>query len=633
MCGIAGITGPARDRNWNTQVISLMLNELRHRGPDDCGTWVADGVALGSARLGQIDGERSHQPMHSDDGRYVLCLNGEILNYVELRQHPKLTDWTYRTEGDTEVLLALLSHIGTDGIQLINGQFACALWDRYTRTLTLIRDRLGIVPLFYARLPNRLAFASSVTALMMLREVDLSLDPEALLQLMTFWTPRAPVTSARGIRQIPPGSLLQFRDEKLTITRYWTPKFDARLSHLTQVTKAEMLSELLERSVGRCSRADGEVGTLVSGGIDSATLTALASSQRSQVTSYSITFDNPVYDESHYQRTVIAAARTSHTTARCSAPALAEALPLVVAATETPFLRFGPCATYLLGRHIKDNGSRCVISGEGADELFCGYDLFKETILRQREPAVDASAVLSAGLGATPAERISPLVTIFLLEDPTIDERFASHAIRWNSAQALREYVEPDFWSYAPDPLEVLASELPSDYANWTPLSKAQYLELLIFLPDYLLSTQCDRSLMAHGVEARFPFLDNDVVAFALSLDDQDKLCGTIEKRILRLAMHNLIPAEIAHRPKQAYQSPIIDVLRSDPGMEIVRDLLNDRELDVEGVFNSAKVNWLVRRLKSDIPLSNTNGMALAAIITTRLWQNYISNGLASRRL
>jgi asparagine synthase (glutamine-hydrolysing) len=559
--------------------------------------------------------------MCSPDGRFVLAYNGEVFNHDELRSHPKLRAWRFRTPGDTEVVLALLATMGPHALELLNGQFAGALYDRERHRLLLFRDRFGILPVYIAELPGgRLAFASTIRALALLPDVDLGIDPAALRQVTAFWTPVAPVTPVRGVRQLPPGGLAEYQDGGWH-TKVWVPdrrplpvmpeRFD------DQVTA---VAEILERAVRRRLTADYPVAVLVSGGLDSA-LTAALATRQGPVRSWSVAFDDSDHDESAHQRTVALALSTEHREVRCGAFALAEILPDVVASAESPFLRLAPAATYLLGEDLHAEGIRAVISGEGADEAFFGYDVFKEALLVTSGKA-DASAVADAGLGGTPAESHAPSVTALMLSGCRLDGRLASHAIRWRAEAALREYLRPEVIEAAPDPFGVLADSLPVEFARWSPLRRAQYLELITLLPGYLLATQADRMLMAHSVEARYPFLDNEVFDSAAALPDNAKLVPPVDKRVLRAAASHLIPASIASRPKQAYRAPVAAILRTPAGRELADDLLSPDQVGAFGFFAPKRVAWLAARLRSSASLSNTQEMALAFVITTHLLQH-----------
>ncbi|HWC49502.1 MAG TPA: asparagine synthase (glutamine-hydrolyzing) [Solirubrobacterales bacterium] len=616
MCGVAGIVGPGIDPAAAEAAVESMLRAQRHRGPDEQGTAAASGAVLGTARLAVIDTLSSKQPMSSPDGRYTLCFNGEVLNYPELRRHPAIRDWRFSTSGDTEVVLALLSRLGPAALPLFNGQFAGGLWDVERCRLMLFRDRFGILPLYYAELPEGVAFASTIRALMQLAPVDVSLDPVALSDLFGLWAPHPPTSVCLGVKQLPPACWASICDGAVDAHHYWEPEFEDR----GEDDERELLLTL-QQAVDRSLRADAPVGSLISGGLDSTLLTMLAAAQGPNRPSFSVAFEDPLHDESPHQEHVVAAAATDHGRVLCSPHGLARVLPEAVAHAETPFLRLAPCSTYLLGALVHEAGVKAVISGEGADELFCGYDLFRE--LGARKQSLRARRLEAAGVGGTPAERV-PAEVLSLLMEAGGNEKFPAHQLRWNAGRQLRGYLSPELRDELDDPAERLATTLPSQFSSWSELARAQYVEIRTLLPDYILGTQGERMLMAHSVEARIPFLDNEVVALALRLADAAKVRGSSEKDILRRAARGLVPTQVLARRKQAYRAPVAEVLRTSAAAP-AREALTADALRAHDVFDASKVERLLQRLDSGAALSGTQEMALAGIVTTQLWLDFVA--------
>lgn len=631
MCGVAGIVGPGLDSTAAKAAVESMLRAQAHRGPDEQGVAALPGAVLGTARLAIVDALDSKQPTSSPGGRYTLCFNGEVLNYPELRRHPAVRDWGFATGGDTEVVLALLSRLGPAALSLFNGQFAGGLWDAERRRLLLFRDRFGILPLYHAAFSGQLAFASTMGALMRLAPVDAAIDPLALSDLFALWAPHAPNTICRGIGQLPPACWASYAaGEELTIQRYWEPAF-AEPGAPRAAGAAEELREALRGAVHRNLRADRPVGTLVSGGLDSALITALAVAEEGERRSFSVTFEDALHDESCFQRQVVAATRTRHLSLLASSEALATALPAAVAHAEAPFLRLAPCSTFLLGRLVHEAGVKAVISGEGADEAFCGYDLFRE--LRAREGSGDRAGRLEAAVaGGTPAERV-PGRVLSLLTAPADGrpERFPAQQLRWDAGRRLRGYLAAELRDELDDPEERLAGDLPPGYGEWPALARAQYVEMRTLLPDYILAAQGERMLMAHSVEARIPFLDNEVIDVALRLGDEDKVRGDSEKDVLKRAAEGLVPDSILARRKQAYRAPVAPVLRCEAAADALA-LLGPAALRAHGVFDPAKVERLLRRLRSGSNLSGTQEMALAGIVTTQLWLELVADRRRQRK-
>jgi asparagine synthase (glutamine-hydrolysing) len=630
MCGVAGIVGPGTDAAAARPAVESMLDAQRHRGPDEHEVTALSGATLGTARLAIVDVANSTQPMTSAGGRFTLCFNGEVLNHPELRRHPALRGWTFSTDGDTEVVLALLSRLGVAALPLLNGQFAGGLWDAERERLLLFRDRFGILPLYYAALPDGFAFASTLRALMQLPQVDTAIDPVAVSDLFALWAPHPPSTICRGIRQLPPACWASVAGGEPAVQRYWEPTFGAVASADADGVEQALLSAL-GNAVRRGLRADEEVGTLLSGGLDSALITALASAEGTQRPSFSVTFEDPLHDESRYQRQVAAAAGTRHSSVLASPAALAAVLPDAVAHAEVPFLRLAPCSTYMLGRLVHDAGVKAVISGEGADEAFAGYDLFRE--LRARDGGGTQAARLEAvTAGGTPAERIPARVLSLLIgADRGNRTPFPAQQLRWSAGRRLRGYLAAELREELDDPEERLAANLPSGYGNWSALARAQYVEMRTLLPDYILGTQGERMLMAHSVEARIPFLDNEVIELALRLGDEDKVRGDTEKYALKRAARDLVPRSVLTRRKQAYRAPVAEVLRCEAAAD-ARELLGAGALRAHGIFDPAKVERLLRRLRSGSALSGTQEMALAGIVTTQLWLELVAARRRNRK-
>lgn len=635
MCGVAGIVGTGLSDGTRERSVAGMLATLEHRGPDASGVVSFPGAALGTARLAIIDVESSKQPILSPDGRYGMCFNGEILNFEELRRHPAIRDWPFVTVGDTEVLLALLARLGVDALPLLNGQFSGGLWDSQRQRLLLFRDRMGIVPLFLARRGLDVAFASTVGTLVGLDGVDASLSATGLAEVLCFWAPRAPTTICSGITQLPAGCYATVEDGVIFERRYWEPNFTGALAGASDDDKAAMLRDALTRATRRALAADGEVGVLISGGIDSAITCAVAAIDHPGRPSFSMTFADALHDESEFQTVVAEAARTSHHSIRCSVDTIAESLPAVVAHAGTPFLRFAPAAAFHMSAQIRAAGTKVVLSGEGSDELFCGYDLFKEVSVRGTG-ATAGGGVAGLGLGGTPAERVPDrAMTLMLRHDSTTDRRFLAHELRWNAARQIQNYLSSDVLEEirrAAGPADALYAEAPAGHAGWSEVARAQWVELRTLLPDYVLATQGDRMLMAHSVEGRFPFLDNEVVDLALALGDRDKLRGSTEKFIVKRAARGLVPPSIIARHKQAYRAPVADVLRSPAGRALLDGAVGSGALAVHGIFAPGRVERLVRRVRSGAPLSASQDMALAGIVTTQLWLDHLRNLNTTRK-
>lgn len=637
MCGIAGIVNlrddlPAPER----VLVARMVAAMRHRGPDEFGLYLDGRAGLGHARLSIVDLAGGQQPMATADGTLVVVFNGEIFNHVELREELTALGHSFRTRSDTEVILHAWRAWGEACLDRFNGQWAFALWDARAGELTLARDRLGVRPVHLHEGGGRLRFASEVKALFADPEVTRAFDPVGLVETFTFWAPRAPRTPFAGIVELPPGTLCTWRrDGTRRGRRWWRPSFPVtRPAPRDPGEAAEALRAVLRNAVRlRMLRADVPVGAYVSGGIDSAFVAALAHEVvGASLHTFSLRFEDVAYDEASYQRAVVEALGSTHHEVVVSRRDIARTLPSVVRHTERPLLRTGPAPLFLLSSLVQEVGMKVVVTGEGADEVFGGYDLFREAAVRRfwaRRPGSVLRPKLFERLYPWLAR--SPQATRGMalgfwkrgLQEP--DAPFFSHLPRWSAARALQRFLRPEVVALARaagDPLDLLAAELPEDFSRWQPLARAQYLEMETLLAPYILSSQGDRVSMAHSIEGRFPFLDVDVVAFAAALPASMKLLGLNEKYLLKRAARGLVPEGVARRPKQPYRSPDAVCFVGPDAPEYVREALSVERLRAVGVFELSLVNGLrdkCERFRDDGEFSNADNMALVGVLTTQL--------------
>src|SRR4051794_8238538 len=430
MCGLAGIVRARADAPVDEDALLRMARALRHRGPDGFGLALDPGAGLVSTRLAIVDLPGGWQPMAGAGGA-LLAFTGEVFNHVELRA--QLSGARFETTSDTEVLLRLLEHEGVGALERVNGDFALAYWEPAARRLTLARDRFGVRPLHYAARPDgSLAFASEAKALFASGEVVPEPDLEGLDEVFTLWSPRAPRTCFAGVSQLRPGSLLVWqRGRTVREAQWWSPRADG---------EEGALGELLEDSVRLRMRADVPVGTYLSGGLDSSLITALA--QRASdhpLRTFSIAFADPRYDERAHQERAAAAIGSEHHVLEAGPRDIAGAFPDAVWHCETPLVRTAPVPLMLLARRAREAGITVVATGEGADELFWGYDLFKEVALRERharDPKGAEAALEHLHPHLGPTGRRGAAWRRFLLDAP-LDDPIGSHLPRLRATGAL----------------------------------------------------------------------------------------------------------------------------------------------------------------------------------------------------
>ncbi|KAB7627753.1 asparagine synthase (glutamine-hydrolyzing) [Alkalilimnicola sp. S0819] len=559
MCGIAGLLNPALPPDALPETILGMLAAIAHRGPDGTGYFVDDRCALGTTRLAIIDPQAGIQPMCDADERYWLVYNGEIYNYRELRHQLEALGARFRTESDTEVVLQAWIHWGADCLPRFNGGFAFALYDRHRDRLVLARDRYGKRPLFYCRHGDAFLFASEMKAFAAVPGFRFEQDPAQLGSILAQWTPLPDQSGFHGIHNLPMGEWLSVAGGEISHHRYATLGFEADACPDNETQALEAIRESLRESVAMRLRSDVEVGVYLSGGVDSAIVALLAGEHASRpLSTFSVEFEDRSFDESAEQRELAAFLGTRHHPLRIRDQDIAEACPQAVYHAEMPAFRSAFIPMYLLSQKTQQAGIKVVLSGEGADEAFLGYDLFKETLLRRDWNTLDED-LRRQQLGRLypHLEHYGPqdLAAVTGLYHQFSEEQrpgLFSHELRFQNGQfssrLLRERA---------DPLGAISKLVAAEpaYAGMSAVQKAQWLEYKTLLAGYLLSTQGERMSLAHGVENRCPFLDRAVIEAASSInlrfDD-----GFEEKRLLREAYTGRLPESVLRKRKFPYRAP-----------------------------------------------------------------------------
>ena len=614
-----------------------MVAALRHRGPDALTGVVGNGVALGHARLSIVDLAGGTQPMVDPETGVTVVFNGEIFNHVELRQRWSAA-YQFATRSDTEVILAGFRARGIDCVEDFNGQFAFAIHDPRDGSLWLARDRYGIRPLLVAERPDGLAFASEAKALFAGAAVHPSIDRVSLWETLHFWAPTDGRSMFEGVAALPPGSIGHLpRGGTLSVRRYWDLDLSDDLVEPT-LTEADALDELvalLDDAVRLRLRADVPVGAYLSGGIDSSILCALAQDRLGgSLQTFSVGFAQDRYDERGFQQEVASALGTRHHSVLMEDADIGALLPRVVEHSEAVSLRSAPAPLLKLSGLARANDTKVVLTGEGADEILGGYDLFKEVKIRQfwaRDPDSDWRPAL---LG-----RLYPYLTIGRQGDRLIREFYGiglddtealdfSHRIRWTNSGRVARFLSSDTVDAVAehDHLAALEAALGTDVRQLRPLARAQHLEVRTLLSQYLLSTQGDRMLMANSVEGRFPFLDHRLAELSARLPDHLKLRGLTEKYLLKKLARGRVPDPVIDRHKYPYRAPIAEALVGPHAPEWTGELLCQRAVDAVGLFDGSKVERLVAKLTSGRPPSEADNMALMAIATTQLLADSVSD-------
>lgn len=635
MCGIAGIVSGADDAVPTEAELRRMIARLQHRGPDGSRVRVDGRVGLAHSRLSIIDPEGGWQPLHNPDRSVWVVFNGEIFNHVELRSELQRQGHIFQTRSDTEVIVHLYDRYGDRFVDHLNGQFAIALHDTGRQRMVFARDRAGIRPLFYARAGKRLVFGSEIKALFALTQVRRAIDTQALGEVFSYWSTLAPLTVFEGVAQLPPGHTmtLDLRDAQLrpVVAPYWDWEFPEHEDRdRSEEDCTEELHALLLDAVRLQLRADVPVGAYLSGGLDSAVIAALVKHHtQTPLRTFSLGFADPEFDERAHQQVMARHLRTDHSEVQVAGSDIAAAFANTVWHAESPLVRTAPTPMKLLAGHVNAMGYKVALTGEGADEVFAGYDLFKEARVRRfmaRQPGSQWRGRmlerLYPYLKHAPA-RAGGLASQFFSEGgEEASKPWFAHGPRIRSTQRVLRFLHPDLraqldgWKAG----WALAERMPASIDRWSPLARDQYVEAKTLLPGYLLSSQGDRMSMAHSVEGRYPFLDHRVIEFANRLPSRFKLRGMCEKFILKRSMRNEVPASILERHKQPYRAPdSASFFGNGAALPWVADAMSPARLQAAGLFDVTAVGHLFEKCRSGRAIGFPDNMAFVGVLSTLL--------------
>lgn len=567
MCGISGffLHHPHEDSadQSHVELLQEMLALIQYRGPDETGLYVDDFAGLGNVRLKIIDLKSGQQPISDPTGRYWLVYNGEIYNYLELRKELESLNYKFETTSDTEVLLFSWIAWGPDCLARLNGGFAFALYDSIEKTIVLARDRFGKRPLYYAQTPKRLLFASEMKCFLADPEFRFEWDRDTLATLCYTWTVLPHQAPFKDIQQVPPGSYVLITKDQILTRAYQNldlrpPVYQGSFDEAVMRTR-----EIVEDAIRIRLRSDVEVGTFLSGGLDSSIVTAVSGRLlNKKIKTFSIAFEDEEFDERDDQIELSMAFGTDHHNVVIKNTDIRDHFEEALWHAEIPVFRSAFVPIYLLSRTTRQNGVKVVLTGEGADESFLGYDIFKETYLRWNwfrfKSDEDRNALF---------DRLYPYLKLFdknkialrnyferLSKD--FDSPTFSHEPRLaNSSFSLRLFaLDKDYGS---EQLLSFLRALDADFSKLDFLQKSQWLEYKTLLCGYLLSIQGDRMTLGQGVEARCPFMDYRVIDWSASLPREYKLTNSFnEKHILKKAFEKELPSRVLSKPKQPYRAP-----------------------------------------------------------------------------
>lgn len=630
MCGICGALSLrlAGAPPCAPETLAAMSAALRHRGPDSEGAFVDGEVALAVRRLAIIDPCGADQPIASEDGQVQVVFNGEIYNHRELRRDLRRRGHRFRTGGDTEVLVHLYEERGPAFVSELRGMFAFALWDARDRRLVLARDPFGIKPLLYALDDQRLAFASELRSLLELPDLRRELDFDALQEYLTFNVVQSPRTIVRAVRRLPAGHLLVAADGRVSIERYARP-LPVAAADVRRASRGELAAETRDRlrdSVTAHLVSDVPVGVLLSGGLDSGAITALAAARGQPLKTFTVGFSGePSFDERARARLVADRYGTEHHELVIE-PQHAELLPEVVAALDEP-RGDATSLPYWLAARMASQHVKVVLSGEGGDELFGGYQTY---VADRYAPRLDGPLrMIAPALERWPSSsrRLSLDYKLRRLAGgaglPALERHHAFKEIF--SPDARAELLRPGCHGGA-DPFAGYRSRY-AESEGAEPLARLQDLDVGTFLADDLL-TQTDRAGMAHGLEIRVPFLDPVVAQLALALPASARVRGLATKPVLRDAFAPLLPRAVARGGKRGFCSPAAAWLRG-PLEALARDVLSTETLRRQGLFSSGPVT---RALDRHVARREDLSRQVWALLAFTLWHDAVLGTAARTR-
>ena len=625
MCGISGIINYNSTLPKSDHLINSMLSLLTHRGPDNQSLVLTPHNHFGHTRLSIIDLKSGDQPIYNQDRTVCTVFNGEIYNYVELKnQH--LSDYPFYTESDTEVIVALYDKYGIDFVNLLNGQFAIALYDTRQNKTFLIRDRIGIAPLFYYSKEDTVYFASEIKALLVTGQVPARLNTEAFFDFIHLWSVLSPDSLFTGINQVSPGCYVEIDQNGISTKRYWD--FDFQPSNEQSLEDAiEQLDVLLNDAVKIRLRSDVPVAAYLSGGLDSTIILSYLTRQGADLETFSLTFDDAQLNEESFQSEVVRYFSTRHHSFRADYPLIADNFIKTIWHTESPLFRTSPTPMMLLSSEVHANNFKVVLTGEGADEIFGGYDIFKEAKIRQfwsRNPESSWRPLLLKKL--YPYLDFNKIGSMAYLKstfghnlENTNSLLYAFNA-RANVTSAVKNFMQPDLKQQMDLDLELrLQEHLPIAAGQYGVFNTAQYVEARTIMAGYILSSQGDRMLMANSVEGRYPFLDHRVMEFAGKMKNRFKMNGLNEKFILKQMVKERIPASVLKRPKQPYRAPDINALMHSKDNQLL-DYLSEDQLRKNNLFDPAKVTKLVNKAVAGRAQSVKDNMLFTNILSTQIW-------------
>ena len=636
MCGIAGALDLSGTREFPTARILAMTGAIAHRGPDDERFHSEPGVVLGARRLSIVDLEGGRQPIPNEDRSLWVAFNGELFEYPELRKELLANGHQLSTRCDTEAWVHLYEERGEAMFEKARGQFAVSLWDRNNRTLILGRDRVGICPLYYAERDGWLLWGSEIKSLLASGLIEPRADVKGLDHLFSFFCAGTSRTFFEGVKSIPPGHFLKVKDGRVELKRYWDLDFpddgdERRSSNVTPLV--DELEGLLRQAVERRLRGDVPVVSYISGGLDSTVVLGMSSRQRGKaVPSFTIGLDKAGPDERTQAAEAARVLGSPMTTVTMNRADIAAAYPELIRAAEVPVMDTSCACLMKLAAAVNAQGYKVTLTGEGADEALAGYVWFKMQKVRDaifRRPGGPIGAFLRKrmlkSIGGDISRAPAPL--------PIHGVRTAQQELYDILSQTRTQLYSDSLWDRLDGHSAYADLDVPTQrMKKWHPLNRSLYVGYKLMLPGLLLFGKGDRIAMNSSVEARYPFLDDDVINFCASIAPEYKLRGLKDKWLLRQVAARTLPPRIAGRPKTMFRASLSKTFLADHRPAWVDQLLSPESLRATGFFDPERVAATRQETLTKARISARRlglDMHLTSVVATQLWHHtFIGGGL-----
>jgi asparagine synthase (glutamine-hydrolysing) len=589
MCGICGFINLDRRRPADRGVLESMRDAIRHRGPNDAGALIDGAIGLGHRRLSIIDIAGGHQPMANEDESIWIVFNGEVYNYIELRARYLEGRHRFASSSDTEVMIHLYEEFGKDCVTHFNGMFAFAMWDRRTQTLLLARDRVGVKPLYYTVQAGAFIFASEIKAILQHPGVARRVDPVAVDEFMTYGYVQGARTAFDGIFRLPEGHTLTLRDGAIAIERYWDLEFKPDETRSEQ-DHIDRVRELLDDAIRLRLRSDVPLGVLLSGGVDSSAVVGLLSRDVGRIKTYSIGFDaGHEYNELHHARRLAQHFGTDHHETILAPDVFRDFIPNFVYYMDEPVTEAAAVSLYYVCE-LAARDVTVILSGEGSDELFAGYPIYRymRMIERYRRVPSAVRGMLEPVMrGLRPDAKLDKYLT---LAAQPLEQRYLN--VHLYDPRLRRALYTTDFAAAGhQDPFEPIAG-IYEHTRHWDLLSRLLYLDTRSWLPNDIL-IKADRMSMAKSLELRVPFLDYRLIEYAATIPSRYKLRGATTKYILKAMLKDVVPPWVLDRKKMGFPTPLSLMFRKQLS-GYVRDTLTDATIRRRGYFEPSTVHRLV---------------------------------------